>query len=122
MRLITHSHEMSKLGTKRLGIILLALGVVIFVGSLAYWMYLVSYCGNAFSSTSTLTFCKSYFTDTQLSRGGLANSLPLTIEFLMIPGLILATGGVLLVARGYLRRLIQKQFTFGIQAPIESIH
>jgi len=89
--------------SKRLGIILLALGLIIFVGSLAYWMYLVSYCGNYFSSQGARTFCLSYFTENQLSEGGLANSLPLTVEFLMIPGLILAIVGVLLVARGYLR-------------------
>src|SRR5437667_12343861 len=101
---MTQPHEMSKIGSKRLGITLLALGLVVFAGSLAFWMYLVSYCGNYFSSQSARTFCLSYFTGNQLSQGGLANSLPLTIQFLMIPGLILVIGGVLLLARGYLRR------------------
>ena len=89
---------------RRLGITLLVLGLAFLIGGLVYWLYLVSYCGNAFSTQSTLNYCKSYFTVQQLTAGGLANSMPLLISLLLVPGLVFLTGGVALLVGSYIRR------------------
>jgi uncharacterized membrane protein YphA (DoxX/SURF4 family) len=88
---------------RRALILLLVVGVVLLVAGLAWWSYLVSACSNAFSSDATLSYCRGYYTNTQLITGGLANSVPLMVELVIVLGSILTTVGIVLLVGTWTR-------------------